>query len=498
MLSQPLPLNAETIAQPLYWPTQIRDHEAAAARLAGTDLPTLMERAGAAIFGLARQRWPEARRWLVLCGGGNNGGDGYVVARLARAVGLEVRLVAATPVVDLKGDAAAAAAAFIASGGEPLAWEPSLLDGCQLVIDALLGSGASGPLRPPLAALCRAVNQRGLPLLAADLPTGLNGASGAADDDALVATLTVTLIGAKPGLYTGRGPAVAGEVVVAGLGVADELATLTTPAGALLAPNNPPLPPRLAVAHKGQGGRLLVIGGGHGMAGAARLAGEAALRVGAGLVAVGCAPENLPAIVASRPELMVSAIADEGALQPLLDWASQIAVGPGLGRDRWGEARWQQALASGKPLVVDGDALWWLAAAPLKRPDWVLTPHPGEAARLLGATLAEVEADRIGAVQQLVARYGGVVVLKGAGSLIGDECGWALSPWAIPAMATAGMGDLLTGIIAALRGQGLSAVDAARTGVILHARAAAAAAGGDRRGLLASDLMPWLRTFSNG
>lgn len=457
-----------------------------------------MERAGSAIFAACRRQFSGASHYLVLCGGGNNGGDGYVVARLALEAGLSVQLVTAVDSESVRGDAALAQSRFIAAGGFPLRWSPQVLEQADLVIDALLGSGASGPLRPEMAAICAAVNQAGKPVVAADLPTGVDGASGAADANAIRAALTVTLIAAKPGLFTGQGAGCCGLVEVADLGIASELAQMTRPLGELLSPQAPPLPRRLATAHKGQSGRLLVVGGGYGMAGAARLCGEAALRVGAGLVAVACAPGNGSAIVAGRPELMASDIHEAVGLEPHLQWASRIAVGPGLGRDGWAEARWQQVLASGLPLLVDGDGLWWLAQAPQRRDDWILTPHPGEAARLLGVTTAEVEAERLAAAATLHERFGGVVVLKGAGTLVTDGGHLALSPYALAAMATAGMGDLLTGVIAALWGQGLSAVDAARAGVILHAQAASCAAGGDSRGLLATDLMPWLRTLSNG
>lgn len=489
-----LPLPA-TLAQPLWLPAAIRQHEGAAAEAAGLTLSALMAEAGAAVLAAARHYFPAARCYLLLCGGGNNGGDGYVAARLALLAGLEVRLVAAVDPARLTGDAAAAHAAFVAAGGECLPWQPALLEGVDLIIDALLGSGGQGALRPELVAICRAINAKKCPLLAVDLPTGLDGSSGMADADSLRASLTLTFLAAKPGLFTGRGPSCSGQVVLAPLLAQGLLAQQQAAFGWLLPAHAQALPPRSLVGHKGLYGKLLLVGGGSGMAGAARLCGEAALRGGVGLVAVACGAGSAAAISGPCPELM----ADERPelLAARLAWASLVVVGPGLGRDAWAASCWQQVVATDLPLLVDGDALWWLAQAPQRRENWVLTPHPGEAATLLGWPLATVEADRPAAARALQQRYGGVVVLKGAGTLVVDGQQLWLSPWSLAALASAGMGDLLAGIIAAGWAQGLAAVDAACRGVILHADAASRAAAGDERGLLARDLLPWVRKLSN-
>jgi ADP-dependent NAD(P)H-hydrate dehydratase / NAD(P)H-hydrate epimerase len=260
------------------------------------------------------------------------------------------------------------------------------------------------------------------------------------------------------------------------------------------------LPARARDAHKGDNGHVLAIGGDHGTAGAIRLCGEAALRTGAGLVSVATRAENLLALNAARAELMAHAVHGPQELQSLLERATVLAVGPGLGQSAWGHALWLTALDSGKPLVLDADGLNLLAREGRQfHTPAVMTPHPGEAARLLASTTAEIQKDRFAAARSLAKRYGAVVVLKGSGSLIADPDGRLdVCTWGNPGMATGGMGDLLTGVIAALMAQGCNAWQAACMGVGLHARAGDIAARDGERGLLASDLLQPLRTLGNG
>ena len=259
--------------------------------------------------------------------------------------------------------------------------------------------------------------------------------------------------------------------------------------------------PRPRTAHKGNHGHVLVIGGNTGMGGAVRLAGEAALRAGAGLVSVATRTANVPALTAGRPELMARGIETEAELSRLLERADVLAIGPGLGADDWAHLLFSRALASGKPLVLDADALNLLAAQPVKRDDWILTPHPGEAARLLRTDARAVQADRLGAARALVNKYGGTVLLKGHGTLIDGAA--APTPWLIragnPGMGTAGMGDVLTGIAAALLGQFPAARRdrLAAAAAFVHATAGDRAAGHAERGLLATDLMQELRVCLN-
>jgi ADP-dependent NAD(P)H-hydrate dehydratase / NAD(P)H-hydrate epimerase len=263
------------------------------------------------------------------------------------------------------------------------------------------------------------------------------------------------------------------------------------------------LPRRRRDAHKGNHGRVLIIGGGSGMPGALRLAGEAALRAGAGLVTVAGAAENLVAVTATRPELIYLPVSSVTSLAEVIGAADVIAIGPGLGQSDWAQRLWSQVQRAGNGCaVVDADALNLLAATPVKLPShWILTPHPGEAGRLLGSDAGAVQADRLGAARELHSRYGAVVVLKGAGTLVVSTQASAVElvicERGNPGMATAGMGDVLTGIVAGLRAQLQDSALAARLGVLVHALAGDSAAQGGQRGLIASDVLDELRSWMN-
>jgi ADP-dependent NAD(P)H-hydrate dehydratase / NAD(P)H-hydrate epimerase len=255
-----------------------------------------------------------------------------------------------------------------------------------------------------------------------------------------------------------------------------------------------PLPRRDRCSHKGDYGHVLIVGGDRGYSGAARLAGEAALRVGAGLVSVATRAEHAGLMNLSRPELMCHGVNTADQLAVLLEKASVVVVGLGLGQSNWAKELFSTALNSQKKMVIDADGLNLLARSPVVNPDWILTPHPGEAARLLNCSTAEIQRDRFSSVLSLQAKYGGIVILKGSGTLIasGDEI--AVSTTGNPGMASGGMGDVLAGVIAGLLAQGLSLKNAAQQGVYNHGLAADLAAENDgERGLLASDLMPYLR-----
>ncbi len=489
-------------SQALYSVAQVRALDAHAINVLGVPGYTLMQRAAEASLNALRSRWPTAMHIAIVCGGGNNGGDGYVLARYARAAGLTVSLFAAVDRKLLKGDARRAADDFLAGGGQAQVFSAAALDAAELLVDALLGTGARAPLPPEMLAVIAAMNRSRLPILALDLPSGLDGDLGIVQGDAVRADTTITFVAAKTGLYLGSGPEYAGRVLFDSLDVTPPAsaageATLERIDESELARA---LPRRGRAAHKGDFGRVLIIAGARGMAGAARLAGEAALRSGAGLVTVATAPENVSAIVGGRPELICFGANGATDIQRALALATVVAVGPGLGTDAWSRALLDAALGSGKNLIIDADGLNMIASASLAVPkDAILTPHPGEAARLLNCGTSEVQADRPAALRQLVARTGAVVVLKGAGTLVGAPNRIpALCTRGNPGMAAPGMGDVLTGTLAALLAQCHDPVLAARAGVIAHALAGDdLARQGGGRGMLALELAEGLTRWVN-
>lgn len=482
----------------LYTAGQVRDLDRRAIHELGIPGYELMTRAGHATLNGLRALWPAARRITVLCGPGNNGGDGYVIARVARAQGLVVHCVPLGDPQRLAGDARRACEDFVAAGGRCAPWSQSVLD-ADVIVDALYGTGLARNVDAEAAAMIEAVNASGQPVVAVDLPSGLHADSGAVLGIASRAALTVTFIGRKVGLYVGTGPEHVGRVVFDALQVPAETYAAAAPVACLLGEEDvrAALPRRRRTAHKGDHGHVLVVGGGPGMPGAARLTGEAALRAGAGLVTLAVHPENV-GVVAARPELMCIATRSASDLVAALSRATVIAVGPGLGQSPWARELFEAVLGSGKPMVVDADALNLLVATPRRFDRWVLTPHPGEAARLLGITSATVQSDRLAAVRQLQERFGGTVVLKGAGSIVHGGAGVpGICDRGNPGMAAGGMGDVLTGIIAGIEAQCVSLDLSARAGVFVHAQAGDLAARRGERGLLASDVLDQVRACVN-
>jgi ADP-dependent NAD(P)H-hydrate dehydratase / NAD(P)H-hydrate epimerase len=478
----------------LYSVAQVRALDEYAIRVQGISGYTLMKRAGDAALQVLRERWPQARHVVVLCGAGNNGGDGYVLARLLRSVGFVAEVLALVPVTELRGDARLAADEFLVGGGRAEPFNAAALPACDVIVDALLGTGFKPPVRQVFAAAISAINAAAAcPVLALDLPSGLDGDSGRAADPTVRATATVSFVALKQGLLLNDGPTYSGALSCDDLGTTPppgdgSPATLTRLDSIDIAAA---LPTRKRDTHKGQLGRVLIVGGNNGMPGAVVLAGEACLRAGAGLVTVATLPAHAAAIAAQRPELMCRGVVAASELAPLIQSADVIAIGPGLGQDTWAKELLSAVLASGKLLVLDADALNLVAASALVvPPDCILTPHPGEAARLLGCSTAQVQADRLRSVSALVVRYAATVVLKGAGSLLGAPQQMpAICAAGNPGMATAGMGDVLTGAIAGVLAQCRNPWRAARAAVLAHARAGdALAARLGERGLLAGDL----------
>jgi NAD(P)H-hydrate epimerase len=400
-----------------------------------------------------------------------------------------------------KGDAVKARADWLAGGGTETLLLPDGLEGAEVVVDALFGIGLSRPLQGAAAAAVdamRSARAQGAGVLAVDIPSGLDADSGRLWGAAVQADVTLSFIGRKLGVETGEGPACAGERLFDDLGVLPETYEGLAPEATLLGAEELPrlLPRRPRDAHKGSHGHVLVVGGDAGMCGAALLAGQAALRSGAGLVTLATRSAHAATLTAAQPELMCQGIEDPALLRRLMERADVVAIGPGLGQDDWGLGLLAEVLDSSLPLVVDADALNLLAREPLRRENWVLTPHPGEAARLLKLGTVEVQRERPAVAQALARRYGGVAVLKGAGSLVAGAQ-LRLCDRGNPGMGVGGMGDVLTGIIAALIAQGLQLEQAAGAGVLVHAMAGDLAAAEGERGLLPSDLISQIRRVVN-
>ena len=472
---------------------------------------TLMETAGRAVAEVAAAmletstQGAERRRVAVVCGPGNNGGDGYVVARVLRARGIDAVVYLAVNREAVQGQARAHLDVLERSSGvvhmidTPEAFEPHREDiaAAALVVDAVFGTGLVRPIVDHLASVVHAINAAAV-RLAIDVPSGLDSDTGRTLGVAVDAHRTVTMGPHKVALVSAPGFARCGEVTLAEIGIPRALIDASPIHAGLVEPADVEgwLPRATALDHKGRRGHVLVVGGGPGMRGAGRLAATAALRAGAGLVtlaaAAGAADE-----LAAADAVMTRALHDRADLATALAGKAAVVIGPGLGTHDPARAWVTDILASGIPAVLDADALNLFAGSPETlrgaAGPVVITPHPGEAARMLGITIAEVEADRLAAARALAGQTRAIVVLKGArtivcdGTLGDDHC--SINPTGGPALATGGSGDVLGGAIAALLAQGLAPADAARVGVYVHGRA------GDElarvhgaRGVISSDL----------
>ena len=503
----------------LYRAEQVRKLDRLVMEELGIEEFELMHRAGAAAFSRLQERWRRARRLLVFVGAGNNGGDGYVVAALAKALGLDVQIVHLSEPEKLTGSAALAWR-MADDRDTPMCsfmeFKSRQWQDFDLVVDALFGTGLNRAAAGEYLAAIEWINASGLPVLAVDIPSGLNADTGAPLGAAVRADLTVTFIGMKQGLLTHLGPDCTGELVFDDLDAPAKIyaAGESTAAAARRIDIHYAagfLPRRRLSSHKGSNGHVVLMGGDHGMGGAIIMAAEAALRSGAGLVSVVTRSDHRSALLARRPEIMVTG-AEEGKvnLPALFDRATNIVIGPGLGLGEWSRNLMQAALSAqqtrGIPLVVDAHALRLLAQkavpdAGFKQNNWILTPHPGEAAGLLETTVEEVQQDRFAAVAEMQDRYGGYCLLKGAGSLVcapGRPRRFKLCSEGNPGMASGGMGDVLSGIIAGLHAQGLSLEDSLCCAACVHGEAAdLAVRDAGQRGLIATDLLPFIRQLVN-
>ncbi len=488
----------------------------------------LMHRAANCALKALSEYWPNVKRLHIFCGGGNNGGDGYTMAALAAKRGLEVTAwqlsanntkepyqYALQEGVDIQPFSEQAW--YLMQGQDEEIEQPTV------IVDALLGIGSRGALKEPIKHAVNLINSAKYPVFSIDIPTGINtdtgsllDLSGAQDKHAVKADATISFIVRKIGAFVGDGRKHAGTLFFSDLGVGQieqhSINTSVRPAAQILDHKSflALLPKRALDAHKGSSGHVLVIGGNIGFGGAPLMAAQMAARTGAGLVGVATRSANVSAVIARQPELMAVGIESGQMLLPLLEKPTVLVVGPGLGQAAWSEQLLYHTLNEldqGKKLVIDADGLNLLASGKLCLPasqstektQWVLTPHPGEAARLLGTSIVAVQADRIAAINALHNKYGGTIVLKGAGTLVlTSDKRLFVCDAGNAGMATGGMGDVLSGLIGSLIAQGLSTSDAACLGVVLHAMAGdLAVAESGMRGLLATDLIPYIRMLLN-
>ncbi len=493
-------MDKKTLPLSLYRANQVRELDRIAIEEIGIPGICLMERAGNVAFDILKSRWQKAKRITVLCGIGNNGGDGYVLARLAYLAGYHTVVLQVGDTTKLKGDALIAYQAMTKVGLRIQAFTNKKLTIVDVMVDALFGTGLDREVAGQWREVIEDINRCTCPILSLDIPSGLHADTGTVLGVAVHADVTISFIGLKQGLLTGEGPDYCGKVYFNDLQVPLEIYKKVKATANRLDYHvlKTSLPKRSRTAHKGLFGHLLVIGGDSGMIGAARLAAEAAARVGAGLISVATRANHAALLSITRPEIMSHGVETVEELEPLLDKANVIAIGPGLGQSSWAQGLLKAVEELQKPIVVDADALNLLAKTPFRFSNSVLTPHPGEAARLLKISTAEIQADRFAAVRALQVRFGGVCLLKGAGTLVADTNNQVgICTAGNPGMACGGMGDVLTGVIAGLLAQGFSTSEAAHLGVCLHGKAGDHALYGEERGLLASDLLPWLRYYVN-
>lgn len=492
----------QTIKSPIYQTQQIREFERLASERFNLTGQVLMQRAGKAAFDFLLKRWPQTKKIAVFCGAGNNGGDGYVLAKEAAERGMFVAIWQVGAIDNMKEDAKIAYEACQQTKIEINVFNESAnLQHPDVIVDAICGIGVHDQLREEVVSAIKKMQKSQLPIFSLDIPTGIDADTGCILGAAVQATATMTFIGNKLGLLTGAGVSYTGELISNDLQLPTELFSYIEPVAEKIHVSAyvDYLKPRSKDWHKGLSGHVLVIGGELGFSGAPRMAAEAALRIGAGLVSIATRPDNVWMNV-TCPEIMCHGINTVDDLAPLVAKADVIVLGPGLGQSDWSKAIWEYVCQQSLPLVMDADALNLLSQkkADHFHDNWVLTPHPGEAARLLDETPKAIQADRLAAVKEMQKKFGGVAVLKGAGTLVVSPNSLpALCDKGNPGMATAGMGDILSGVIGGLIAQEVPLGEAAKLGVSLHAKAGDLAAKDGERGMIATDLMPYLRRLSN-
>lgn len=501
-----MPNNHHCLPQTLYSAEQARELDRIAIEEFNILGYTLMHRAAVFSYNQLKETWPDAKSITVVCGGGNNAGDGYVLAGLAKEEGKQVNVLYLTDPESLKGDAVKAYKYLKASNLEAYAFSADSLLNTDVIVDAIFGTGLTRNVEGIFADAIEAINSASAPVHAIDIASGLNADNGNVMNVAVNADLTTTFIGLKKGMFTGDGLEYSGEIKFNDLELPEDVYHQLDNKQYInrleLEDLKSVLNPRQKNSHKGHFGHVLVVGGDEGFLGAARMAAEAAARVGAGLVSIATRRAHASLLSTVRPEIMSHAVETLDELMPLIKQANVIAIGPGLGKSEWAKLLLARVLESSLPLVIDADALNLLSDGlgeeDLVSTQWVLTPHPGEAGRLLKTDSKTIQVDRYQAINELHEKFPGPVVLKGSGTLITDEQGGLfVCDAGNPGMSSGGMGDVLTGVIAGLIAQGIEINQATKFGVCLHANAGDRAASAGETGMMAMDLMPHLRNLVN-
>ena len=494
----------KALPEKLYTADQVRQLDHIAIVDHGISGFELMSRAARTTLDVICQQWPDLNSIQVFCGSGNNGGDGYLVALLAHRKALDVSIITLKEPELLSGDALRAFQYCSDAGIAIAPFTDKTAINAELVVDAMLGSGLVGNVRGRYKEAIKVINSSSAYCCAVDIPSGLSADTGIPLGLSIRADLTVSFIGLKQGLLTGEGRHYCGDIRFNDLAIPTEVLNQVQPS--CLRINREMLKgcinPRSPSTHKGDNGHVLLLGGNHGMPGAIIMAAEAAIHSGVGRVTVATREEHLSALAIRCPEVMARSVDDKTAFQALLKGKDVVVAGPGLGQDDWAYTLLQEVVASECSVILDADALNLLSQHPQlqkrRKSPMILTPHPGEASRLLHTDNIKIQQDRFSAVAECVEQFSAITLLKGAGTIISDGSNHYLCSAGNPGMAVAGMGDVLSGVLGALLAQGIEPLKATLLACWLHSSAADdIVAKQGEIGLLATQLIPVIRRKLN-
>jgi|TARA_B100001250_G_scaffold392909_1_gene395146 NAD(P)H-hydrate epimerase len=495
----------ENLPENIYSSFVVREIDSHAISSMRTSSYSLMCRAGEAAQIIINTHYSEAKKIVIFCGDGNNGGDGFILASLLLKNNKNVIVISVGSKESLSEEANQALNLYITNGGVVKKFEKaaSYINEFEpdLYVDAILGIGISRNISGFYLEAINFLNSSSIPIVSIDIPSGLNSDTGIPMKIAVKASITIVLIALKQGLFLANAADYVGKIKFDGLGVPLELYDIFRPSLRIMNLSSLPsiLPMRSKSSYKGDNGTLLVVGGNENMGGAITLAAESALRSGVGMVKVATHIKNKDFILKRLPEVLCFGIETSNQLEDCLDDVDAIVLGPGLGNSSWSNNLYRIIINSKLPIILDADALNILARDKEKRDNWILTPHPGEASKLLDKNSKEIQCDRMSNVKKISDRFGGVVVLKGCNTLVmqDGESSPSVCTYGNSGMAVAGMGDVLAGIIGSLVAQNIKPIEAAIAGVMIHALAGDAESINGKKGMIPSDLMSHIRRIVN-